>query len=62
MQDILQTAKGNILIDYEDKFMSAIVTQLRNLQNHDLSTDEQSLKTLRALLTLIDAVRSKFSI
>lgn len=58
MQDILMTTKSNSLVDYEDDFMKMIIKQLQSLQNQDLRTDQVSLKSVRALLTLIDAVSS----
>lgn len=56
MQDILQSNKGNLMVDYEDQFMMAITKQLKILAPHDPKTNASVLKLYRMLLTLVDAV------
>uniref|UniRef100_A0A1Y1JZU4 TOG domain-containing protein n=2 Tax=Photinus pyralis TaxID=7054 RepID=A0A1Y1JZU4_PHOPY len=54
MQEILQSNKGSSMIDYENQFMSAIISQLSILQTEDPKTNEEILRIYRSILTVID--------
>lgn len=56
LHELLATTRGNAMIDYEDEFMSTVITQFKNLQNADLTIDSFAIKVYRNLLTTMDAV------
>ncbi|KAF5301408.1 hypothetical protein FQA39_LY02137 [Lamprigera yunnana] len=58
MQEILQSNKGSSMIDYENQFMAAIVSQLTLLQCQDPTSNSEVLKVYRAILTVIDTFYS----
>lgn len=54
MQEILQSQKGNMLINFEDLFMTSVAQQFKQLNSQPVDSNPQILKTYRALLTVTD--------
>ncbi|KAG5893374.1 hypothetical protein JTB14_000138 [Gonioctena quinquepunctata] len=54
LQELLPQMKGNLMIDYENDFMNAIITQFKYLQNQDPTLDSNVSKMYRNLLTVLD--------
>ncbi|KRT82537.1 HEAT domain-containing protein [Oryctes borbonicus] len=54
MQEILQSQKGNLLVNFEDLFMTSVSQQFKQLSYQPVDSNPQTLKTYRALLTVID--------
>lgn len=46
-------------MDYENTLMTALATQLRNLQSKDPRSDENVTRMYRSIFTVIDCVRIK---
>ncbi|XP_017785300.1 PREDICTED: cytoskeleton-associated protein 5 [Nicrophorus vespilloides] len=55
IQEILQSSKSTIMLEYEDKFMNAIVVQLKRLAALDPRAHPHVLKMYRCILTVIDS-------
>ncbi|CAH1174022.1 unnamed protein product [Phaedon cochleariae] len=58
LDEFLHQLKGNLMIDYEDEFMNAVITQLKFLQNQDPNLDSNVAKMYRNLLTVINSFYS----
>ncbi|KAK5643087.1 hypothetical protein RI129_006932 [Pyrocoelia pectoralis] len=54
MQEILQSNKGGSIVDYENQFMLAIISQLTILQPEDPKTNTEVSRIYRSILTVID--------
>lgn len=56
MTEILQSNRGNAIVEYENQLMNAVVNQLKILDTKDTRQDINVGKLYRAILMLIDAV------
>lgn len=56
LHELLPQIKGDIMPEYEDDFMMAIVTQLKYLQNLDANVEVLVPKVYRNILTVMDSV------
>ncbi|XP_065159394.1 protein mini spindles isoform X2 [Atheta coriaria] len=54
LEEILRSNKGNILADYEDKFITALSHQLFNLHGYDPGKNTACVRLYRNLLTLFE--------
>lgn len=54
MQEILQSQKGNMLINFEDLFMTCVAQQFKQLSYQTVESNPPVLKIYRSLLTVID--------
>lgn len=54
MQEILQSQKGNVMMNFEDLFMTSVSQQFKQLGYQSVDSNAQVLKIYRALLTVID--------
>lgn len=62
MQEILQSNKGTLMVEYENNFMAAVTMQLKLLYSQDPRTNMTVSKLYRSILTVIDAVNRFFII
>ncbi|RZC32556.1 cytoskeleton-associated protein 5 [Asbolus verrucosus] len=53
--EFLQSPRGCSMIDYENDFIRAIVTQLKHLRGQDPTLDHNVARVYRSILTVIDA-------
>lgn len=56
MQEILQSNKGTLMVEYENNFMAAVTMQLKLLYSQDPRTNMTVSKLYRSILTVIDSV------
>lgn len=62
IQEILQSNKAGSMIEYENQIMTAIVSQLTQLQSQDPIGNDDVLKLYRCLLTVLDTFYSNKSL
>ncbi|XP_074041153.1 protein mini spindles-like isoform X1 [Leptinotarsa decemlineata] len=58
LHELMPQLKGNLMIEYENDLMTAVITQFKCLHNQDPTLDTTVAKLYRNLLTVIDAFYS----